>query len=327
MIAYGWGLPGVTGVQRGILGALAYPCRLRKFIPLPMTKRLFTTLWLLLACVAWAQPPVPLLWKVSGDYNSVYLLGSMHVLTAAEYPLAPAVDAAFADSKSVVFEIAPQGMDPQQVAQAMLQSATRTDGRTLQQSLPPALWKSLLAYAAARGMPAASLQNYKPWFVALMVMMGESAKLGLDPALGLDQHFMARAAVSGKSTAGLESAEAQIALFDGMGERAQLEFLQETLEDVPRFKALMDELLVAWRQADEQVLLRIGIQDMRLHYPELYQSINVGRNRAWLPKVEVLLRKKSQDNALVVVGALHLLGEDGLVRMLQQRGYRVQRLR
>lgn len=292
-----------------------------------MMKRLLTTLWLLVACVAWAQPPVPLLWKVSGAYNSVYLLGSMHVLTAAEYPLAPAVDAAFADSRQVVFEISPQGMDPAKLGQAMLQRATRGDGKTLQQALPPALWKSLQGYVAAGGASAESLQSYKPWFVALMVMMGESAKLGLDPSLGLDQHFMARAVATGKSTAGLESAEAQIALFDGMGERAQLEFLQETLEDVPRFKVQMDELLVAWRQADEQALLRIGIQDMRLHYPELYQSINVGRNRAWLPKVEALLQASSRDNALVVVGALHLLGEDGLVRMLQQRGYRVQRLR
>lgn len=294
---------------------------------MPMTKRLFATLWLLLACVAWAQPPVPLLWKVSDADNSVYLLGSMHLLTADEYPLAPAVDAAFADSAQLVFEIAPQGMDPQEVAQAMLQSATRTDGKTLAQTLPPATWRSLQTYAAAHGMPAQSLQHYKPWFVALLVMMGESTAAGMDPALGLDQHFMARAAAAGKPTTGLESAQAQIALFDGMGERAQLEFLQEALGDVAHFKEQMDELLSAWRQADEKALLRIGLQDMRRDYPELYQSINVGRNRAWLPKVEALLHESSHHNALVVVGALHLLGDDGLVRLLQRRGYRVQRLR
>ena len=292
-----------------------------------MMKRLFALLCLLLACAAWAQPPVPLLWKVSDADSSLYLLGSMHLLTRDDYPLAPAVDAAFADSARLVFEIDPQGADPQRMAQAMVQNATRTDGKTLEQTLPAATWKSLQAYATARGISVQSRQGYKPWFVALVVMMGESAAAGLDPTLGLDQHFMARAATAGKATAGLESAEAQIALFDGMGARAQQEFLQEMLDDVPRFSSQMDMLHSAWRGADEQALQRVGLQDMRRDYPALFQSLYVARNRAWLPRLEALLRESDHDNALVVVGALHLLGDEGLVRLLLQRGYRVQRLR
>lgn len=283
-------------------------------------------LWALCTCVAWAQPPVPLLWKVSDADNSVYLLGSMHLLTEADYPLASAVEAAFADSAQLVFEIAPDQLDQAHLAQAMLQAATRSDGKTLQQSLPQSTWKALQSYAQAQGMPAAALQNYKAWFVALMVMMGESQKAGMNPALGLDQHFMQRAALAGKSTAGLESAESQIALFDGMGTVAQLQFLQETLADAPRLKQQMDELLAAWRQADEATMERLGLKELRRDYPALYQSVNVARNRAWLPRVEALLRGSSHDNALVVVGALHLLGDDGLVRQLARKGYRVQRL-
>lgn len=292
-----------------------------------MKKWLLWWCWLGSVCMAWAQPPVPLLWKVSDADNSVYLLGSMHLLTEADYPLAPVVDAAFADSAQVVFEIAPGDLVQAQLAQAMVQAATRTDGKSLQQSLPPATWKALQAYTDSHGMPVAALQNFKAWFVALMVMLGESRKVGMDPALGLDQHFMARAAAAGKSSDGLESVASQIALFDGMGELAQLQFLQETLGDVPHFQAQMDALLAAWRTADEAALLRIGVQDMRTDYPALYQSINVARNRAWLPRVEALLRDQRRDNVLVVVGALHLLGEDGLVQLLARRGYRVQRLR
>lgn len=283
-------------------------------------------LWALCACVALAQPPVPLLWKVSGDYTSVYLLGSMHLLTEADYPLAPAVEAAFADSALLVFEIAPDNLEQAPLAQAMLQAATRTDGKTLQQSLPAPTWTALLAYAQAHAMPVAALQHYKAWFVALLVMMGESQNAGLNPALGLDAHFMQRAAAAGKATAGLESAESQIALFDGMGAQVELQFLQEALADAPHFKEQMDTLLAAWRQADESALLRIGLRDMRADYPALYQRINVERNRAWLPRVQALLRTR-RSNALVVVGALHLLGADGLVQLLARQGYRVQRLR
>ena len=292
-----------------------------------MKRWLVGMLWALCTCVAWAQPPVPLLWKVSDADNSVYLLGSMHLLTEADYPLASAVDAAFADSAQLVFEIAPDQLDPAHLAQTMLHAATRSDGKTLQQSLPMPTWKALQAYAQTQGIVVAALQNYKAWFVALMVMMGESQKAGVNPALGLDQHFMQRAAQAGKATAGLESAESQIALFDGMGAQAQLQFLQEALADAPHTQTQMDELLVAWRQADEAALERLGLKDLRRDYPALYQSVNLARNRAWLPRIEALLRDSHRDNALVVVGALHLLGDDGLVRQLVRKGYRVQRLR
>ena len=54
--------------------------------------------------------PVPLLWKVSDADNSLYLLGSFHLLRKDDYPLAPEVDAAFADAESLLFEIAPSEM-------------------------------------------------------------------------------------------------------------------------------------------------------------------------------------------------------------------------
>lgn len=292
-----------------------------------MKRCLLGWMWLLCSCLAWAQPPVPLLWKVSDADNSVYLLGSMHLLTESDYPLAPAVEAAFADSAQLVFEVAPDQLDQARLAQVLLQAGTRSDGTTLQQSLPTTAWKALQTYAQAQGMPVAALQHYKAWFVALMVMMGESQKAGVNPALGLDQHFMQRAAQAGKAAAGLESAESQIALFDGMDAQAQLQFLQETLADAPRMKQQLDGLLAAWRQADVAAMERLGLTELRRDYPALYQSVNVARNRAWLPRLETLLRDSHHDNVLVVVGALHLLGDDGLVRQLQRKGYRVQRLR
>lgn len=283
--------------------------------------------WCLAALPAWAQPPVPLLWKVSDADSSVYLLGSMHMLTRDDYPLAPAVEAAFADSTQLVFEVAPEGLDAARVAQRMAQLGTRGDATPLEQRLPPDTWQALQAYAQARGLPLQGLQGYKAWFVALMVLVTESARVGLDPAQGLDQHFIGRAAAAGKATGGLETAEAQLALFDGMGAQAELEFLQEMLGDVPRFAEQMDELLQAWRRADEATIARIGLHELQRDYPALYQRINVERNHAWLPQLETLLRESRRDNALVVVGAMHLLGADGLVQLMRQRGYRVERLR
>src|SRR3546814_18418771 len=66
--------------------------------------------------------------------------------------------------------------------------------------------------------------------------------------------------------------------------------------------------------------------DMRDRYPKLYRHINVERNDAWVPKIEQMLAEPGTDDPLVVVGALHLLGDDGVVAQLREKGYAVERV-
>ena len=98
-----------------------------------------------------AEPPRPLLWKVSDADNTVYLLGSFHLLRPGDYPLAASTDLAFEDAESVVFELSPAEMNDPALGQKMGEAAMRTDGKTLQQSLPEATWNELSAYT---GMPS-----------------------------------------------------------------------------------------------------------------------------------------------------------------------------
>lgn len=292
-----------------------------------MKKMVLVWLLVLWTGLAWAQPPVPLLWKVSGAQGSVYLLGSFHLLKESDYPLAPSVDAALADVKEVYFEVSPQEAQSPALAEKMNRVAMRTNGKTLQQSLSPKTWTALQAYAAKNQMSLEPLQSFKPWFIAVGLTMAEFMKLGFSPAVGLDQYFMTRAEQTKKPAWGLETADAQITLLDGMDAATQGDFLTETLIDLQDMPTLVGALHDAWRQGDDAALDRLGSADMRARFPKLYQQLLVDRNRAWLPKLEVLLQPGASGNALVVVGALHLVGRDGLVQMLQARGYRVQRLR
>ncbi len=271
-------------------------------------------------------PPTPLLWKVTArDGASLYLLGSFHLLKPDDYPLAPAVDAAFARSARVVFELPAEEVQSPQLAAQMLQAATRTDGRRLQDDLPPAQWAALQEYAAAHGMPVEALAGYEVWFVGLSVSLAEMAAQGLDPSLGLDQHFMREAARTGKPTGGLETAAEQIALLDGMSLEEQRQMLAEALDDAkdgnPQTRALHD----AWRAGDARRLWSEMALDMKRQYPALYRNINVARNDRWVPKLEAYLQP-GQGATLVVVGSLHLLGEDGVVEKLRARGYQVERV-
>jgi uncharacterized protein YbaP (TraB family) len=85
-------------------------------------------------------------------------------------------------------------------------------------------------------------------------------------------------------------------------------------------------LHAAWRNGDAQRVWDIAGAEMQARYPKLYQRINVQRNDAWLPRLESRLAAPGEDDTLVVVGALHLLGDDGLVAKLRARGYQVERI-
>eukprot|EP01034_Spumella_vulgaris_P002829 gene2829-3665_t len=112
-------------------------------------------------------------------------------------------------------------------------------------------------------MDLAGLQSLKPWFVATLLALIEGQKLGLDPALGLDRHLMERAAQAGKPAHGLETADTQIAMLDGLGATLQDAFLQDTLREVGDFKALFEELHSAWRTGDAAALERSALAELR----------------------------------------------------------------
>lgn len=300
-----------------------------------MFKPVFATLLLATAVGACAAapgapalptPPTPLLWKVSDADNSIYLLGSFHLLKDSDYPLADSTYAALADAEQVVFELSPAEMNDPALGQKMGAAAMRTDGKTLQQSLPEATWAQLSDYTTKRNIPIANFQPFEAWFISLMVSVTEMQRLGLDPEKGLDKHFAGLAVKAGKPVRGLETGDQQIALFDGMDEDEQLQALQDTLAELANIESEIEKMHALWRAGDGDALYASTAADMKREYPALYQRINVERNQAWLPRLEGMLDDSSSDDTLVVVGAMHLLGDDGVVAMLKAKGYRVERL-
>ncbi|GAB3732921.1 TraB/GumN family protein [Luteimonas pelagia] len=278
-------------------------------------------------------PPVPLLWKVSDADNALYLLGSFHMLKPGDYPLAGDVDAALADAEVLVFELSPEEMGSPALGMQMAQAAMRTDGTTLDAQVGAEVAAKLDAWTrgnaaalSAMGLTGEVLQRFEPWFVGLMVSVLEMQKMGLDPALGLDRHFMAHATESGKPGSGLETGAQQIALFDAMGEREQVQMLEESLDQAGEGRERIEALHAAWRAGDVDRLWTGMAAELKRDYPALYRSINVERNDAWLPKLAARLDGSADEDVLVVVGALHLLGEDGVVEKLRDAGYEVERI-
>ncbi|GAB2657660.1 TraB/GumN family protein [Arenimonas aestuarii] len=274
-----------------------------------------------------AEPPRPLLWKVSDADNTVYLLGSFHLLRPGDYPLAASTELAFEDAESVVFELSPREMNDPALGQMMGAAARRDDGKRLQDTMSPETWARLEAWSARRGVPLENLQPFEAWFVSLTVSLVEMQALGLDPKLGLDRHFAQRATEAGKATEGLETGAQQIALFDGLEPRLQQQSLEDVLLDAAKMEENINHLHDLWRRGDAEAMEAETNQRMRDEYPELYARINRDRNLAWLPVLRRRLDRGGEDeDVLVVVGALHLLGDDGLVSLMREAGYSVERL-
>ena len=265
------------------------------------------------------------LWKASKGQGVVYLVGSVHMLTADFYPLAPALDAAFKDSDLLVEEADLSEMLSPTTQFSLLQRGMLPSGQTLDKVVSPATLALVNAHVGVFGPGAAvaAVKQFKPWFLAMTLEAMEWQKAGFDPQLGLDKHFFDRAQSEGKAVQGLETTEFQISLFDSMSAEQQERFLAETLKDLDKETASVGQLAGAWKSGDVAGVERFVLKDLQSD-PLVYQRLLVGRNRAWLPKLEALFSRPRP--AMVVVGAAHLVGPDGLVAMLKAKGYTLTQL-
>lgn len=276
--------------------------------------------------VAAKAPPVPLLWKVSDADNSLYLLGSFHLLKREDYPLSKDINNAFDAADKLVFEVPPAEMHDPATAQKALAQAGYGDARTLSQVLPASMRDKFNALLVRRGASIAQFDPFEPWFVNLTLVMGLSQSMGFRGEDGLDQHLMRRAAEAGKPTSGLESVDSQLQALDNTPMAEQIASLREFVEDPEKMPGMLDELHRAWRQGDVAKLEALTRGQMLANTPETYRLLNVLRNDAWVPKLRKLLDGSSREDTLVVVGAMHLLGKDGMVERLRGKGYRVERV-
>ena len=267
-----------------------------------------------------------LLWKVSDADNHLYLLGSFHILKPEDYPLPASIDAAFADAERIAFEISPTEMRSPDLPRKMMAAGTIQRGPPLAQRLRPGTLRRLAAFCRERKLSLEQLSQFEPWMVSLVISLGEAARIGYQPGKGLDQNLIDRAQAVGKPGMGLETADDQIAALDSMTPAEQEQSLLEALDDVDGMQAQMEELHADWRRGDEAAIERVMDSELKSSYPQLYQRINVARNDAWVPKLRHLLDAPGRDDTLVVVGAMHLVGPDGVVAKLRASGYRVERL-
>ncbi len=290
-----------------------------------MTRAILAILLLIVSGSAWSETerhPVTL-WRAQGISNSVYLLGSIHLLRAEDHPLPSIIDAVYADAEVLIMELDMDDLDSIATQQLFNQNGVLRDDTTLRELMGESLYQRAALAAEASDIPIDMLAKSEPWLAAITVEMMALYRIGFDPMLGVEMQMTSRAVRDGKPIEGLEKIEEQLAFLDGLSLPAQRAMLLQALEESSNMRESIDEMIRAWRYGDIESLESNLLESMSEH-KELNDTLVSNRNRRWVSQIEELLDDK--DDYLIIVGALHLVGQDGVPNLLKQKRVKILQL-
>ncbi|XEC96219.1 TraB/GumN family protein [Paenibacillus tarimensis] len=263
------------------------------------------------------------LWEAEHNGNKVYLLGSMHIADNSFYPLHPSMEEAFASADVLAVEVdLSKGADPE-VQELVMSMGTYQDGTTLKDHISKETYDKLGEVLAANGLPADSFDTFKPWVIQSTLMMMQAMESGYGSQVGIDLYFTMQAAEREMPVVELESYESQLNMFNSFSAELQEELLVESLNNFDRIGGDVDAMADMWKQGDEAALLEMT-KTIEAN-EEYYKAMLVDRNIAMADKIDGYLQGEEPKVYLVVVGAAHMPGEDGIVKLLQEKGYTVNR--
>jgi uncharacterized protein YbaP (TraB family) len=263
------------------------------------------------------------LWQAQGLNNTIYLLGSIHLLRKQDHPLPSIIDRAYEDADVLIMELDMDDLDSMATQQLFNQHGLLRDGTTLRDMMGEELYRRAEIAAESSDIPLDMLATSEPWLAAITVEMMSLYRIGFNPMLGVEMTMLSRAVQDGKRIDGLEAIEEQLAFLDGLSLQAQRDMLIQTLEESADMRASIDELIRAWRYGDIGVL-ESSLLDSFAGHDELNEALVNRRNRRWAAQIDELL--DDEQDYLIIVGALHLVGEAGLPRLLAKAGVDIQQL-
>ena len=264
------------------------------------------------------------LWQVQSERNTVYVLGSIHLLKKDVYPLSRVIESAYDRSDILAVEADVNDISRLDL-QKLMDSAVYPAGDTLERHVSRRTFDLVKEETEKVGLPMEFVYSQRPWFLALTMESLELMKSGYDPNYGIDKHFLSKAE-GRKKIVELESIDYQIDLLSRLNAEEQELFLLYTLKDLKMLDREVDKLVRAWKSGDtermESVFTKSLSEDRK--FSVIYDKLIYQRNRGMAAKIEGYLA--AGRTYFVVIGAGHLLGDRGIIQLLKKRGYTVEQL-
>jgi uncharacterized protein YbaP (TraB family) len=278
---------------------------------------IFVTLFACFGCHAAS------VFKVTKGDNHLYIGGTLHLLSEDDYPLPKQYQSAYENSELIVFETDLTALTSVEFSKSMLNALTYKEGKTLEDTLSPDTLDALSRYLKSRGLTLSQFMNYKPSLMSMTLSMLELKHMGLTSE-GVDKYFHSQAHADKKPVAWLETPEQQISFIAHMGNDNPDAFMRYSLNDLSTLPAVLPTLKESWKSGNLNAMYNESLANFKATYPEVFSTIITHRNTAWLNDIETYLA--TPDTEFVLVGALHLPGEVGLIHQLTERGYSVSQV-
>ncbi|QDH21834.1 TraB/GumN family protein [Saccharibacillus brassicae] len=277
----------------------------------------------LLVSQATGQAARGFLWEVQNGPTTVYLVGSMHIADDSFYPLRKEFEQAFAEADYLGVEIDLSQAAGEDQQKMILDMGTYKDGTTLKDHISAATYKELGKLLKANGLQANALDKFKPWVVETTLGSLKSSEAGYEAGAGVDLYFIQQAVKKKIPVIELESYESQLGMFNGLSDKVQEKNLKSVIDNFDSIEDSTNEMAEMWKSGNEKALLELTnrvAQD-----PEYYKALLTDRNVGMADKIEGYLKSGKAEEYFIVVGAAHYLGKDGVLKLLEDKGYKITR--
>ena len=286
---------------------------------------LFMTFAVGLPLSSHAESPV---FKITKGDDYVYIGGTIHLLSENDYPLPSGFDEAFSDAKQVFFEVDGHSLESPEVQAKMASFMSLPAGQTLSGVLDQPTYQALSDFLAERQIPIQAFASLSPAGISLTLTVLELQRLGLgNPASGVDQFFQNKAEQDNSKSEGfLETADEQIGFLSKLNNVDPNVIIQSSLEDLSSMQEDWKGGVSAWRNGDMALMSDLlGGDEMRARFPSIYKTLLSDRNQRRVNQIEPMFATPEVE--LLLVGAMHLVGSDGLVELLKAKGYKAEQLK
>lgn len=259
-----------------------------------------------------------MLYRISGKglAKPSYVFGTVHLACPAEMFSTEKLKALIAGTDRLILEVDMD--DPSEVA-AMMKGVALPGGKSFRDSLTPEQFATIDKYLVSTvGLRAEMVQTLSP--VALQVLIISSQKIsGCAKPTSYEETLKAIAIEAKKPVEGLETAEFQVSVLAKIPVELQAKMLYEMAAAPDKAIEQFRQLKAAYYSQDSDLLYKVTSGQMEAGM-DMQATLLDERNKAWLPKVESVMKEKS---SFIAVGGAHLGGETGIITRLRALGYKV----
>lgn len=263
------------------------------------------------------------MWEVESNGNTVYLVGSMHIADDSFYPLRPEFEEAFAEADYLGVEIDISKAADEEQQKLIMDLGMYQDGTTLKDHVSSETYAKLGEILKQSGMQPNALDAFKPWVAETTISSLKSVKAGYDASAGIDLYFIQKAIERKVPILELETYGSQLGMFNSFSKELQEKNLNTALDNFDVLDESVDQMAEMWKTGNDEQLLEFT--NSISGDEEYNKAMLIDRNIGMADKIDGYLKNGKNEEYFIVVGSAHYLGEHGIVKLLQDKGYTVVR--